>query len=96
MASRIAPSPVKERKKPAVPLWALIILGVVIALAIIYCVLCAVAGGGDTFRSKVSVNGNSLGGMTQEEAITALNQNLDGVTQVNGQECASIQLDPKV
>ena len=96
MASRIAPSPVKERKKPVVPLWALIILGVVIALAVIYCVLCVLAGGGDTFRSKVSVNGNSLGGMTQEEAVTALHEKLDGVTQVNGQECAFIQLDPEV
>lgn len=96
MASRIANSEVKEKTKRRVPLGVIIAAGVVVLLVIIYCVLCGVAGMGDTFRGKITVNGSSLGGMTQEEAVTALHRELDGVTQVNGQECAQIQLDPEV
>lgn len=96
MASRIAQTPPKRRKTRAVPRGVLIALIVVVALAILYCVLCGVAGMGDTFHSKISVNGTSLGGLTQEEAVSTLHQNLDGVTQVGGQECALIQLDPEV
>lgn len=74
----------------------LVILGIVVLLAAAYCVLCLVAGRGDTFRANIAVNGYELGGLTQEEAREQLHSSLDGVTQVNGQECALIQLDPEV
>lgn len=96
MASRIAQTPAKRGKKAVVPKGALVALAMIVALAIIYCVLCGVAGMGDSFRSKISVNGTSLGGLTREEAVTTLHQALDGVTEVNGQDCARIQLDPEV
>ncbi len=76
--------------------WLIAVLAVIVALAVGYCVLCAVAGRGDTFHNKITVNGVELGGLTQEEAAQALHQSLDGITQVDGQECAYIELDPEV
>ena len=88
MASRIAQTPAKRGKRPLFLRGPLVALAMIVALAIIYCVLCGVAGMGDFFRSKISVNGTSLGGLTREEAVTTLHQALDGVTEVNGQDCA--------
>lgn len=96
MAARLDHDSREKTKRAPARKAVIIAAAVVVVLAIGYCVLCAVAGRGDTFRSNITVNGVSLGGLTQEEAVDVLHRNLDGVTQVEGQECAYLELDPEV
>lgn len=98
MGNRVAPAPKKTKKQPAKrrsP--APVILAVVLVLLIAaYCVLCYIAGRGNTLYKDTRINGIDLGGMTQSQAVDALTQGLDGVTSVEGVEYAQLQLDPEI
>lgn len=69
---------------------------VIVVLAVVYCVLCFVAGHGDTLREGTTINGVDIGLMTQEEATAHLTQELAGVTQVDGVDYSKLELDPEV
>ena len=84
----------KKTNKGAVA--GIIAAAVIVLLAVAYCVLCYVAGSGNTLREGTTVNGVDIGLMTQEEAVDHLTQALDGVTVVDGVDYAALELDPEV
>ena len=74
----------------------LIVVIVLVLLCAAYCVLCVLAGRGDTLCDGTAVNGVDIGGMTHQEAVSALETGLTGMTAVDGTEYASIQVDPQI
>lgn len=90
-AKRVQKKPKASRSK--MPILVVVLL---VVLCAAYLVLCAVAGSGETLREGTSVNGVNIGGMTEQEAVSALEQGLSGVTAVSGTEYASIQVDPQI
>ena len=93
MASRLAPEPARqthhsdhparppkqEKKRSRAPILIAVLCAVLLAL---YCALCAFGGSGDTLRDGTTVNDINIGGMTKEQAVSALTEQLAGTTSV--------------
>lgn len=107
MASRLAPEPAKqthhsdhsarppqqEKKRSR----ALILIAVLCAVLLaLYCALCAFGGSGDTLRDGTAVNGINIGGMTKEQAVSALTEQLAGTTSVEGTDYSAIDVVPDI
>ncbi len=105
MASRLAPEPVKQthhsrcaarpqkgkKRRSRAPILIVVLCAVLLAL---YCVLCVLGGSGDTLRSGTTVNGIDIGGMTKEQAVSALTEQLAGTTSVEGTDYSTIDVVP--
>ena len=90
-AKRVQRSAPERRSKA--PLIVVIVLAVLCAA---YCALCVFAGRSTTLSKGTAVNGVDIGGMTHDEAVSALESGLSGMTTVNGTEYAAIQVDPQI
>ncbi len=107
MASRLAPeparqthhsdhparSPKQEKKRSRAPILIAVLCAVLLAL---YCALCAFGGSGDTLRDGTTVNGINIGGMTKEQAVSALTEQLAGTTSVEGTDYSAIDVVPDI
>lgn len=107
MASRLAPEPAKqthhsdhsarppkqEKKRSRAPILIAVLCAVLLAL---YCALCAFGGSGDTLRDGTTVNGINIGGMTKEQAVSALTEQLAGATSVEGTDYSAIDVVPDI
>ena len=95
MASRLAPEPAKQThhsdhsarppKQEKKRSRALILIAVLCAVLLaLYCALCAFGGSGDTLRDGTAVNGINIGGMTKDQAVYGLTEQLavGGVTNM--------------
>lgn len=107
MASRLAPEPARQTHHsdhPARPpkqgkkrSRALILIAVLCAVLLaLYCALCAFGGSGDTLRDGTTVNGINIGGMTKEQAVSALTEQLAGTTSVEGTDYSAIDVVPDI
>ena len=107
MASRLAPEPAKQthhsdhsarrpkqEKKRSRPLILIAVLCAV--LLALYCALCAFGGSGDTLRDGTAVNGINIGGMTKDQAVSALTEQLAGTTSVEGTDYSAIDVVPDI
>lgn len=107
MASRLAPEPARqthhsdhparppkqEKKRSRAPILIAVLCAVLLAL---YCALCAFGGSGDTLRDGTTVNGINIGGMTKEQAVSALTEQLAGTTSVEGTDYSAIDVVPDI
>lgn len=107
MASRLAPEPAKqthhsdhsarppkqEKKRSRALILIIVLCAVLLAL---YCALCAFGGSGDTLRDGTAVNGINIGGMTKEQAVSALTEQLAGTTSVEGTDYSAIDVVPDI
>ena len=107
MASRLAPeparqthhsdhparSPKQEKKRSRAPILIAVLCAVLLAL---YCALCAFGGSGDTLRDGTTVNGINIGGMTKDQAVSALTEQLAGTTSVEGTDYSAIDVVPDI
>lgn len=107
MASRLAPEPAKqthhsdhsarppkqEKKRSRALILIVVLCAVLLAL---YCALCAFGGSGDTLRDGTAVNGINIGGMTKEQAVSALTEQLAGTTSVEGTDYSAIDVVPDI
>ena len=107
MASRLAPEPARqthhsdhparppkqEKKRSRAPILIAVLCAVLVAL---YCALCAFGGSGDTLRDGTTVNGINIGGMTKEQAVSALTEQLAGTTSVEGTDYSAIDVVPDI
>lgn len=107
MASRLAPEPARqthhsdhparppkqEKKRSRAPILIAVLCAVLLAL---YCALCAFGGSGDTLRDGTNVNGINIGGMTKEQAVSALTEQLAGTTSVEGTDYSAIDVVPDI
>ena len=107
MASRLAPEPARqthhsdhparppkqEKKRSRAPILITVLCAVLLAL---YCALCAFGGSGDTLRDGTTVNGINIGGMTKEQAVSALTEQLAGTTSVEGTDYSAIDVVPDI
>lgn len=107
MASRLAPEPARqthhsdhparppkqEKKRSRAPILIAVLCAVLLAL---YCALCAFGGSGDTLRDGTTVNGINIGGMTKEQAVSALTEQLAGTTSVDGTDYSAIDVVPDI
>ena len=107
MASRLAPEPARQthhsdhparppkqgKKRSRAPILIAVLCAVLLAL---YCALCAFGGSGDTLRDGTTVNGINIGGMTKEQAVSALTEQLDGTTSVEGTDYSAIDVVPDI
>lgn len=107
MASRLAPeparqthhsdhparSPKQEKKRSRAPILIAVLCAVLLAL---YCALCAFGGSGDTLRDGTTVNGINIGGMTKEQAVSALTEQLAGTTSGEGTDYSAIDVVPDI
>lgn len=107
MASRLAPEPAKqthhsdhsarppkqEKKRSRALIPIAVLCAVLLAL---YCALCAFGGSGDTLRDGTAVNGINIGGMTKEQAVSALTEQLAGTTSVEGTDYSAIDVVPDI
>lgn len=107
MASRLAPEPARqthhsdhparppkqEKKRSRAPILIAVLCAVLLAL---YCALCAFGGSGDTLRDGTTVNGINIGGMTKEQAVSALTEQLAGTTSVGGTDYSAIDVVPDI
>lgn len=107
MASRLAPEPAKqthhsdhsarppkqEKKRSRALIPIAVLCAVLLAL---YCALCAFGGSGDTLRDGTAVNGINIGGMTKEQAVSALTEQLAGTTSVEGTDYSAINVVPDI
>ena len=107
MASRLAPEPTRqthhsdhparppkqEKKRSRAPILIAVLCAVLVAL---YCALCAFGGSGDTLRDGTTVNGINIGGMTKEQAVSALTEQLAGTTSVEGTDYSAIDVVPDI
>lgn len=107
MASRLAPEPAKQThhsdhsarppKQEKKRSRALILIAVLCAVLLaLYCALCAFGGSGDTLRDGTAVNGINIGGMTKEQAVSALTEQLTGTTSVEGTDYSAIDVVPDI
>lgn len=107
MASRLAPEPAKQThhsdhsarppKQEKKRSRALILIAVLCAVLLaLYCALCAFGGSGDTLRDGTAVNGINIGGMTKEQAVSALTEQLAGTTSVEGTDYSAIDVVPDI
>ena len=107
MASRLAPEPAKQthdsdhsarpRKQEKKRSRALILIAVLCAVLLaLYCALCAFGGSGDTLRDGTAVNGINIGGMTKDQAVSALTEQLAGTTSVEGTDYSAIDVVPDI
>lgn len=107
MASRLAPEPAKQThhsdhsarppKQEKKRSRALILIAVLCAVLLaLYCALCAFGGSGDTLRDGTAVNGINIGGMTKEQAVSALTEQLAGTTSVEGTDYSAINVVPDI
>ena len=107
MASRLAPEPARqthhsdhparppkqEKKRSRAPILIAVLCAVLLAL---YCALCAFGGSGDTLRDSTTVNGINIGGMTKDQAVSALTEQLAGTTSVEGTDYSAIDVVPDI
>lgn len=107
MASRLAPEPARqthhsdhparppkqEKKRSRAPILIAVLCAVLLAL---YCALCAFGGSGDTLCDGTTVNGINIGGMTKEQAVSALTEQLAGTTSVEGTDYSAIDVVPDI
>lgn len=107
MASRLAPEPAKqthhsdhsarppkqEKKRSRTLILIAVLCAVLLAL---YCALCAFGGSGDTLRDGTAVNGINIGGMTKDQAVSALTEQLAGTTSVEGTDYSAIDVVPDI
>ncbi len=107
MASRLAPEPARqthhsdhparppkqEKKRSRAPILIAVLCAVLVAL---YCALCAFGGSGDTLRDGTTVNGINIGGMTKDQAVSALTEQLAGTTSVEGTDYSAIDVVPDI
>ena len=107
MASRLAPEPARqthhsdhsarppkqEKKRSRAPILIAVLCAVLLAL---YCALCAFGGSGDTLRDGTTVNGINIGGMTKDQAVSALTEQLAGTTSVEGTDYSAIDVVPDI
>ena len=107
MASRLAPEPARqthhsdhparppkqEKKRSRAPILIAVLCAVLLAR---YCALCAFVGSGDTLRDGTTVNGINIGGMTKEQAVSALTEQLAGTTSVEGTDYSAIDVVPDI
>ena len=107
MASRLAPEPARqthhsdhparppkqEKKRSRAPILIAVLCAVLLAL---YCALCAFGGSGDTLRDGTTVNSINIGGMTKEQAVSALTEQLAGTTSVEGTDYSAIDVVPDI
>ena len=107
MASRLAPEPARqthhsdhparppkqEKKRSRAPILIAVLCAVLLAL---YCALCAFGGSGDTLRDGTTVNGINIGGMTKEQAVSALTEQLAGTTSVEDTDYSAIDVVPDI
>lgn len=107
MASRLAPEPARQthhsdhparppkqgKKRSRAPILIAVLCAVLLAL---YCALCAFGGSGDTLRDGTTVNGINIGGMTKEQAVSALTEQLAGTTSVEGTDYSAIDVVPDI
>ena len=107
MASRLAPEPAKqthhsdhsarppkqEKKRSRALILIVVLCAVLLAL---YCALCAFGGSGDTLRDGTAVNGINIGGMTKDQAVSALTEQLAGTTSVEGTDYSAIDVVPDI
>ena len=107
MASRLAPEPAKQThhsdhsarppKQEKKRSRALILIAVLCAVLLaLYCALCAFGGSGDTLRDGTAVNGINIGGMTKDQAVSALTEQLAGTTSVEGTDYSAIDVVPDI
>lgn len=107
MASRLAPEPAKQThhsdhsarppKQEKKRSRALILIAVLCAVLLaLYCALCAFGGSGDTLRAGTAVNGINIGGMTKDQAVSALTEQLAGTTSVEGTDYSAIDVVPDI
>lgn len=107
MASRLAPEPAKQThhsdhsarppKQEKKRSRALILIAVLCAVLLaLYCALCAFGGSGDTLRNGTAVNGINIGGMTKDQAVSALTEQLAGTTSVEGTDYSAIDVVPDI
>lgn len=107
MASRLAPEPAKQThhsdhsarppKQEKKRSRALILIAVLCAVLLaLYCALCAFGGSGDTLRDGTAINGINIGGMTKEQAVSALTEQLAGTTSVEGTDYSAINVVPDI
>lgn len=107
MASRLAPEPAKQThhsdhsarppKQEKKHSRALILIAVLCAVLLaLYCALCAFGGSGDTLRDGTAVNGINIGGMTKDQAVSALTEQLAGTTSVEGTDYSAIDVVPDI
>ncbi len=87
---------VQKRAKKGVPKAPIIIVVVLAVLCAAYCALCVLAGRGTTIHDGTTVNGIDIGGMTEQDAVSALESGLSGMTSVSGTEYATIQVAPQI
>ena len=101
------PVPVQPEPQPDAPLKGIrtalrkkrILTAAAAVLAVLcaaYCALCVFVGRSTTLSKGTAVNGVDIGGMTHDEAVSALESGLSGMTTVNGTEYAAIQVDPQI
>lgn len=95
MATRQAKR-VQQKPKKGIPKAPIIIVVVLAVLCAAYCALCVLAGQETTIHEGTTVNGIDIGGMTEQDAVSALESGLSGVTNVSGTEYATIQVDPQI
>ena len=107
MASRLAPEPARQthhsdhparppkqgKKRSRAPILIAVLCAVLLAL---YCALCAFGGSGDTLRDGTTVNGINIGGMTKEQAVSALTEQLAGTISVEGTDYSAIDVVPDI
>ena len=107
MASRLAPEPARqthhsdhparppkqEKKRSRAPILIAVLCAVLLAL---YCALCAFGGSGDTLRDGTTVNGINIGGMTKDQAVSALTEQLAGTTSVEGTDYSAFDVVPDI
>ena len=107
MASRLAPEPARqthhsdhparppkqEKKRSRAPILIAVLCAVLLAL---YCALCAFGGSGDTLRDGTTVNSINIGGMTKDQAVSALTEQLAGTTSVEGTDYSAIDVVPDI
>ena len=107
MASRLAPDPARqthhsdhparppkqEKKRSRAPILIAVLCAVLLAL---YCALCAFGGSGDTLRDGTTVNSINIGGMTKDQAVSALTEQLAGTTSVEGTDYSAIDVVPDI
>lgn len=95
-AARQQPRTQRNKKKKRAGRSGLVLGAAVMLFVVVYCILCGVAGSGDTLRKGTSVNGVEIGGLTRDEAVAALEEGLAGVTAVEGVDYAAVEVVPEV